>query len=147
MPHQHSVKILDWGLNANYDSVPIKYGCLNCDEVFTELPKYEEVPSAHDSHAEYVDDCFGCKAKTLELSTGDAAGNKGMNKKKWNAELDAYADARAQGIQPAGTTMKAVAEAKEASDKLGVAYNAESMPAAPKINKQSATVMKETGTI
>jgi hypothetical protein len=43
--------------------------------------------------------------------------------------------------------MKAVAEAKEASDKLGVAYNAESMPAAPKINKQSATVMKETGAI
>ena len=147
MTHQHTAKILDWGLNANYDSVPIKYGCTKCDDVFTELPVYEEVASEHSKHTEYVDDCFGCKAKTLELSTGDAANNKGMNKKKWNAELDAYADARAQGIQPAGTTMKAVAEAKEASDKLGVAYNAESMPAAPKINKQSATVMKETGAI
>jgi hypothetical protein len=70
-----------------------------------------------------------------------------MSDKKWTAELDAYADARAQGIQPAGTTMKAVAEAKEASDKLGVAFNAESMPAATKITKQSAKVMKETGVV
>ena len=147
MPHQHSVKIIDWGLNANYDSVPIKYGCLECSDVFNEIPRYEEVESPHSKHTTYVDDCFGCKAKTLELSTGDAAGNKGMSTKKWNAELDGYADARSQGMQPAGTTKKAVQEAKEASDKLGVAYNAETMPAAQKITKKSANVMKETGAI
>lgn len=147
MTHQHTTKVIDWGLNANYDTVPIKYGCTKCDEIFTEIPKYDEVPSAHSSHTEYVDDCFGCKAKTLELSTGDAAGNKGMSTKKWNAELDAYADARSQGIQPAGTTMKAVAEAKEASDKIGVAFDAGTMPAAAKITKQSAKVMKESGVI
>ena len=147
MTHQHTTKVIDWGLNATYDTVPIKYGCTKCDEVFTEIPKYDEVPSAHSSHTEYVDDCFGCKSKTLELSTGDAAGNKGMSSKKWNGELDAYADARSQGIQPAGTTMKAVQEAKAASDKLGVAFDAGTMPAAAKITKQSAKVMKESGVI
>jgi len=43
--------------------------------------------------------------------------------------------------------MKAVAEAKEASDKLGTAFDAGVMPAAQKITKQTASVMKETGVI
>jgi len=45
------------------------------------------------------------KASNLEFSTGDANSAKGMTEKKWNAELNAYAAARAQGIQPAGTSM------------------------------------------
>jgi hypothetical protein len=43
--------------------------------------------------------------------------------------------------------MKKIAEAKEASDKLGTAFDAGAMPAADKITKQTAKVMKETGVI
>jgi len=70
-----------------------------------------------------------------------------MTDKKWNAELSAYRDARAQGVQPAGTTMKAVKDAMDASDKLGAAYNADVMPSVDKITKQSAEVLKHTGDI
>ena len=70
-----------------------------------------------------------------------------MPQKKWDKELNAYSAARKQGIQPAGTTMKAINEAKAASDKLGAAYNADVMPSADKITKQSASVLKQVGDI
>jgi hypothetical protein len=44
--------------------------------------------------------------------------------KRWEGELAAYRDARAQGVQPAGTTMSAVRRAMEISDHTGVAYDA-----------------------
>ena len=94
-------------------------------------------------HPEFVEGCFGCKISTLQLNTGDAS--RGMSQKNWDAELDAYANARAQGIQPAGTTMKAIDEALQASDIIGGAYNAETMPAASEITKATGKVMKETG--
>ena len=47
-------------------------------------------------HPEYVEGCFGCKIGTLELGTGDAT--RDVSDKKWNAELNAYANARAQGM-------------------------------------------------
>jgi hypothetical protein len=84
----------------------------------------------------------------LNINAGDAGRVEApMTAKKWDAELSAYRDARAQGIQPAGTTLKAVNEAKAASDKLGAAYNADVMPSADKITKQSASVLKHTGDI
>jgi len=144
---QHVSKITSWGLNEKYESIPTAYGCLNCDWVGDKPFIYIEVPSEHYGHEAYVEGCFACKIITLELNTGDAGRADSMTNKKWIGELDAYADARSQGIQPAGTTMKAVNEAKAASDKLGVAYNAESMPAATKITKQTASVMRETGAI
>lgn len=75
-------------------------------------------------HPEYVDGCFGCKISGLQLSPGDAHGNKGMSNKKWDGELKAYRDARAQGVQPAGTTTKAVNKAMELSNKVGKAFDA-----------------------
>lgn len=75
-------------------------------------------------HPEFVEGCFGCKIGTLELGTGDAAHNKNMSQKKWDAELNAYAAARKQGIQPAGTSMRAVQDALDKSDKAGKAYDA-----------------------
>jgi hypothetical protein len=147
MDHQHTSKVIEWGFDEKYNTIPVKYGCAECHETYTTIPIYAEIPSDHNQHDDYIDGCFACKIRTLELNTGDAGRSNSMSDKKWTAELDAYADARSQGIQPAGTTMKAVAEAKEASDKLGVAFNAESMPAASKITKQSAKVMKETGVV
>lgn len=98
-----------------------------------------------EAHPEYVDGCFGCKGLTLVLSTGDANSNKTMPSKKWNSELAAYKSAREQGIQPAGTSMKKVQEAIEASEKLGRPYDAGKMPKPVHINKKSAEVMKELG--
>ena len=88
------------------------------------------------------------RASNLQINTGDAGRAEApMTAKKWDAELQAYRDARSEGIQPAGTTMKAITEAKKASDKLGAAYNADVMPSADKITKQSASVLKQTGDI
>lgn len=76
------------------------------------------------THPEYVEGCFGCKVGNLQLSTGDANGNRTMPQKKWDAELNAYADARKQGIQPAGTSMKKIQQAVDVSDKTGRAFDA-----------------------
>jgi hypothetical protein len=147
MNHQHTSKVLTWGLNEKYDSVPLLYGCTDCEETSATPFTYEEIDTGHSEHIDYVQGCFGCKAETLQLSTGDAGRVDSMSDKKWNAELSAYRDARSQGIQPAGTTMKAVKEAVDASDKLGAAYNADVMPSVDKITKQSAAVLKHTGDI
>lgn len=50
---------------------------------------------------------------------GDATAQK-----KWDNELQAYRDARSQGIQPAGTNSKAIDRAVRMSDKAGRAYDA-----------------------
>jgi len=75
-------------------------------------------------HPEYVEGCFGCKVGTLVVSTGDANSNLGVSTKKWDKELQAYRDARAQGIQPAGTSMKKVQEAVKISNETGKAFGA-----------------------
>jgi hypothetical protein len=98
------------------------------------------------THPEYVEGCFGCKIQLLELSTGDARGDviaSGTTQKKWNSELEAYRSARAQGIQPNGTNRKQVQAAHEASEKLGAAYDGNTMVQAKKIDKPTATVMRE----
>ena len=96
-------------------------------------------------HPEPVDTCFGCKGLTLQMNSGDA--KRDIPDKKWNAELQAYRDARAEGIQPAGTTMRHVQEAHKASEILGKAYNADTMPKTKDINQKSAAIMKEIGQI
>lgn len=76
------------------------------------------------THPEFVEGCFGCKVSTLNLNAGEANSNLTMSSKKWDKELQAYRDARAQGIQPAGTSMKKIEEAVKISDKTGKAYGA-----------------------
>jgi len=96
-------------------------------------------------HPEPVDGCFGCKGLSIQMNAGDADSRRLVSNKSFNKELDAYKEARAQGIQPAGTSMKKIQEAVKASETLGRAYNAEKMPPAQHINKKSAEVMKELG--
>ena len=98
-----------------------------------------------EAHPEYVEGCFGCKGLTLSMNAGDADSRRVMTNKAFNRELDAYKEARAQGIQPAGTSMKKIEEAVKASETLGRAYDAQKMPPAKHINKKSAEVMKELG--
>ena len=97
------------------------------------------------THPEYVEGCFGCKIQLLELSTGDA--KRDISDKKWVGELNAYKEARAQGIQPAGTTHKHIQQAYAASEVLNKPYNADTMPTAKNITKQTVEVMKEVGAI
>ena len=79
------------------------------------------------------------------MNSGDA--KRDIPDKKWNAELQAYRSAREQGIQPAGTSMRHIEQAHKASEVLGKAYNAETMPKARDITPKAAEVMKEIGSI
>ena len=98
-----------------------------------------------EAHPEYVEGCFGCKGLTLSMNAGDADSRRMITNKKFNRELDAYKEARAQGIQPAGTSMKKIEEAVKASQELGKTYDAGKMPPAKAINKKTAAIMKEVG--
>jgi hypothetical protein len=121
------------------------WGCTECEEIS---------PTVWEGYGQYtlkVKDCtedcncFGCKVKTLQMNAGDAT--RDIPDKKWNAELQAYRDARSQGMQPAGTSMRHIKEAHDASETLNKAYNSETMPKAKDINKKSAAVLKEIGQI
>ena len=78
-------------------------------------------------HPEDVEGCFGCKVLGLQMSPGDASSQKMVSNKKWDGELEAYRAARADGIQPAGTSMKKIQEARRASDVMGKAFDANTM--------------------
>lgn len=96
-------------------------------------------------HLEYVDGCFGCKGLSVQMNAGDADSRRTVPTKAFNKELDAYKAARAQGIQPSGTSMAKIQEAVKASEVMGRPYDGNKMPPAKSINHKSAAVMKELG--
>jgi len=147
MQHQHTSRVSKWGMDEKYNSVPVEYDCKECGEVSDKPWVYEEISSDHLEHNSYVEGCFACKISTLELNTGDAGRADSMSQKKWDKELQSYRDARAQGIQPAGTSTQAIREAHQASETLGKAYNADVMPATSKITKQTAKSFTEVGVV
>lgn len=60
-------------------------------------------------------------------------------------ELSAYRTARANGIQPEGTTFDKIRKAEAASRRLGRPYDADSMPPAKMIvNKNTARFVNAT---
>jgi hypothetical protein len=68
-------------------------------------------------------DCL--RASNIQMSTGDANGSlvsNGWTNKKWNSELSLYREARAQGIQPEGTSTAQIRKAMDVSDKTGHAF-------------------------
>lgn len=143
MKCSHLSRVKEWGFSKEHDFVATLYDCVLCGE---ESP----IPFARDEqisidHTNCDDDCFGCKARGLQLNTGDA--KRDVPDKVWTSELKAYKDARAQGIQPAGTTRAHIEQAYSASETLGKAYDADTMPKAKDITKESVAVMKEIGQI
>lgn len=76
------------------------------------------------THPKYVEGCFGCKAATLEMNPGEANSHLDMSAKKWDKELALYRSARAQGIQPDGTSTAKIRKAIDISEKTGRAYGA-----------------------
>jgi hypothetical protein len=73
-------------------------------------------------HPEYVEGCFGCKASTIDLNAGEANSRLTMSSKKWDKELALYRSARAQGIQPEGTSTAKIRKAIDISNRTGTAY-------------------------
>jgi hypothetical protein len=124
----HIGKVVKEGYNLIDGQMIFKvelFGCTECDatspEPWSDWGLTTENPDHIDS--EFCS-CFGCKARTLQLSTGDAASSKNMSQKKWDKELNLYKDARNQGIQPAGTSTWQVQKAIDDSNKVGKAYDA-----------------------
>lgn len=64
------------------------------------------------------------RAANLKIAYAGIGGGDYSSQKRWDAELAAYKDARAQGIQPKGTKMKDIRAAVEISDKSGKAFDA-----------------------
>lgn len=146
MKCSHISRVKKWGFNDDHDFIATLWDCVLCGIESSEPFREEEKVSIDHATCD-TDPCFGCKAKGLQLSTGDANSSKVMSNKKWHGELDAYRAARAQGIQPAGTTMQKIREAEKASEVMGKAYDANTMTQASAINKQSVTSLKDAGAI
>lgn len=72
------------------------------------------------THPEYVEGCFGCKVGTIAVQDLHIKAVSHANEK----ELNAYRDARKQGIQPKTTKMRDIQNAVRVSDKTGVAAKA-----------------------
>lgn len=92
-----------------------------------------------EKHPVDVEGCFGCKVMGLQMNAGDAT--RDISDKKWQSKLSNYRNARAEGIQPGGTSERHVEAARVASERLGKAYNAETMPQAQTITKRVAEVV------
>lgn len=73
-------------------------------------------------HQSYAD-CL--RSKSARVAYANTAGGWDYStQKKWDKDLDAYKDARAQGIQPAGTGRASVDRALAISNESGVPYQA-----------------------
>lgn len=138
----HVTKVITWKykrVKGDVISAVSLYGCTKCDatskSIFPGAGAYAIVsePCVGDCW------CFKCKIKTLQLNTGDAS--RDIPDKKWRAKLDNYKKARENGIQPGGTSEAHVEAAYKASETLGKAYQADTMPKAHTINKRVAEVV------
>lgn len=143
MGHEHCSKVLEWMFDSDHHWKAALYGCTGCDETsLVPFPREEEQVV---DHTQCGPECFRCKAQGLQLNAGDAT--RDIPDKIWRARLANYKKARADGIQPAGTTPGAVEQAYKASETLGTAYNAEKHPSARVINNNVKEILKETGAL
>jgi hypothetical protein len=90
-------------------------------------------------HAEFVEGCFGCKASTLQLSTGEG-NNSFAAKMDKSLEKDrpAYKSMKEAGLQPARLT-----GAHELMTKAETSYEIESGNLMPGKAKEIETFVKE----
>lgn len=138
----HISRVKEWGFNEEHNFIASLWDCVLCG-LESDTPFREEEKISIDHATCDYDPCFGCKAKGLQLNTGDAA--RDVSDKSWNNRLAFYRQARADGIQPNGTHPVQVEAAYKASETLGKAYNAEKMIRADKVTKGVGEVMKAIG--
>lgn len=70
---------------------------------------------------------WGECARAAQLRIGYSQSAKGWDastQKRWDRELQAYRDARAAGVQPAGTSMSEIRKALDVSERAGSAFDA-----------------------
>lgn len=65
-------------------------------------------------------ECMRDKGLNLKPNLSDT-----QTTKAWDNELEAYRNARSQGIQPAGTTMEKIQDAEQKSQVMGQAFQAD----------------------
>lgn len=146
----HDGTVISWTYDTNsvYDTGrPDEYQCRRCKEIRKEQFPYKQYMTMIEHNATCDGTCDMCESRKIMINSGDANSSRGMTNKKWEGELNAYYEARAQGIQPAGTSMAAIKEAHRASEALGAAYDADSMPATQAITKETVSILKETGEV
>jgi hypothetical protein len=139
MDCNHIGKVLEWGFDEKHDFKASLWGCVLCDETSERPLTYADEIDI--DHTACDDDCFGCKARSLQMNTGDAS--RDVSAKKVMSRVDFYKQARADGIQPNGTHPVQVEAAYAASEKLGRAYDGGSMTRADKVTKTLASTMNE----
>ena len=145
---QHISRVIDWGFTEAHDFVATSYDCVLCGEKSTKPFPHEDQVVSIDHTGCDANPCFGCKARGLQLNTGDANSQKAMSNKKWDGELNAYRAARADGIQPAGTSMAHIKAAVDASEVMGKPFDADTaVTTAQSITKKSIKSLTEVGAI
>lgn len=120
----HITKVLEWGYNlidGDVKEFPSLYGCTKCDEKSTSPFPSQDVFLDHSNCEE--EPCFGCKAKNLQLSTGDANGRVMQSTRAHDKELGSYYDAIGQGIEPISTKKKDIEAAVAISNDTGKAFD------------------------
>ena len=135
----HITKVAEWGFDESHNFKATLWGCVLCDATSDKPFKAED--DIEIDHTNCDDDCFGCKARGLQLNTEDAG--RDVPAKKVMNRVDFYKQARADGIQPNGTHPVQVEAAYAASEKLGRAYDGGSMTRADKVTKSLASTMNE----
>lgn len=122
----HVAKVVSWSVDVSLPAAPLivgVWGCTNCDELFTAPPESSS-DWAEKDHSNCDDTCFSCKARSLKVAYCGIGGGDATSQKKWDANLDAYRSAKAQGIQPKSTRASAIEAAIRQSDKTGTAFKA-----------------------
>jgi hypothetical protein len=77
------------------------------------------------THPVYVEGCFGCKAASLRIGYCGKAGQDASAQKRWDAELDLFKSATANGVIPDSTKTRDIQRALDWSEKTGKAYTEE----------------------
>lgn len=120
----HVSKVLEWGYKLNKGQLteyPSKYGCTKCDATNEKPFPSQEAFIDHSDCAE--NPCFGCKAKHLQINTGDVNSRVIQSTRAHDKELGSYFDAVRQGIEPISTKKKDIDAAVRVSNEAGKAFD------------------------
>lgn len=124
----HISKVLEWGYDLSDGKLreyPSLYGCTRCNSTSEKPFPMQEVFIDHSNCDE--EPCFGCKAKHLQINTGDVNSRVTMSTRAHDKELSSYFDATAQGIEPISTKTKDIQAAVRLSNDTGVAFDGNSI--------------------
>lgn len=135
----HISRVKEWGFDDTHNFRAALWDCVNCG-LESNTPFVSEVYKPIDHSNCKIDPCFGCKAKGLQLNTGDAG--RPISEKKWTGRLAEYRHARENGIQPSGTSPEQVREAWRASEVLNKPYDAGTMTSSRNIQKNTVEAIK-----